>query len=161
MHKQRQFDFSGRSERQAAKPSLADPEVVDGLLRQFLASVLMVLNDVQTGMAHEDEGEPRVNALAKRYASMFLGETPDFTLEPWNSRYQLGNYIAAMTVPNMDEFDRPTDAFFAYLASVAIAVAQQEGQGELTPEESQEAIMVTFQDAKAVLLGMRAGARPV
>ncbi|SFO84750.1 hypothetical protein SAMN05216567_1038 [Variovorax sp. OK605] len=136
---------------------LGDPRVVDRLVRDFLAFAVSINVELQTGAIGADQAEVKLVDLSKKYATIFLGETPGYVAMPWNSPRRLGIYMRHLGIPHMEDHARPADAFFAAIGTFAIQLAMRADKHEITEQEARQALDVTRTDAVKALLGTREG----
>lgn len=141
------------------KNYLGDPRVVDQLVRDFLAFAVSINVELQTGDIDADVAEVRLVDLSKKYAAIFLGETPGYVAQPWNSPRRLGIYMRHLGIPHMEDHARAADAFFAAIGTFAIQLAMRTDRREISERAARQAFDVTRTDAVKALLGTREGAQ--
>lgn len=133
---------------------LGDPRVVDQLVRDFLAFAVSINVELQTGDIDAAAAEVKLVDLSKKYAAIFLGETPGYVAQPWNSPRRLEFFLRAKKPPHLEDYDRATDAYFAANGTAAIMLAMRADKRELTEAEVQEELTTMRNDMVRALLGI-------
>lgn len=133
---------------------LGDPRVVDQLVRDLLAFAISINVELQTGNVNADLAETKLVDLSKKYAAIFLGETPGYVAQPWNSPRRLGFFLRAKRPPHMEDHARASDAYFAACGTAAIMLAMRADKHELTEAEVQEELTTIRNDMVRALLGI-------
>lgn len=136
------------------KNYLGDGEVVDRLVRDFLARAISINVELQTGNVDADAAEARLVDLSKTFAAIFLGETAGYIAQPWNSPRRLEFFLRAKKPPHLEDHARATDAYFAAHGTVAIMLAMRADKHELTEAEVQEELTGMRNGMVRALLGI-------
>lgn len=133
---------------------LGDPRVVDQLVRDFLSTSISVNEQFQTGAIDGAAAEAQLVDLAKRYASIFLGEVRGYVAQPWNSPRRLEFFLRAKKPPHLEDHARAADAYFACHGTAAIMLAMRADQNELSEAEVQHELTVIRNQMVRALLGI-------
>lgn len=139
----------------AGQNYLGDPAVAEGLVRDFLTTVFTVRaswNEGGDGAA----AQAKLATLCQRYGAVFMGESPAYVAQPWNSPHRLGCYLRA-AVADAGDFASPCEAYFHFLAVQALNAAIALEEGTLAEEVVKASMNEVVDDAVDVLLGRRAG----
>jgi hypothetical protein len=133
---------------------LGDADVVDRLVRDFLASCISVNAEFQTGAIDGDAAEVQLVNLAKRYADIFLGQSKAYKPMPWNSPRRLEFFLRAKKPPHLEDHARATDAFFACHGTAAIQLSMMADKHELSESEAQHELTTIRNQMTRALLGV-------
>jgi hypothetical protein len=133
---------------------LGSPDVVDQLVRDFLAFSISVNEQFQTGAIDGAAAEVQLVDLAKRYASIFLGEVRGYVAQPWNSPRRLEFFLRAKKPPHLEDHARAADAYFAAHGTAAIMLAMRADKHELSEAEVQEELTIMRNSMVRALLGI-------
>lgn len=134
---------------------LGDPNVVNQLVGDFFVAVLGVLEK------HESDGDPdaaaqAVDALSRRYASVFLGESKAYVPMPWNHSNRLGLYVrAALLRSGAEVGTEPMVDYFNAIGGAVLAATIEHSHKRTTEAQAQETITAVRNDAVRVLLGVQ------
>jgi hypothetical protein len=99
--------------------SLARPDIVQNLVREFLGKVIDVRTSYNAGTLPADEAPGKIKIIADDYAAIFLGESEDYEALPWNAVEYLGLHLSTLLKGEETPEEAPC-AYFLYLASTLI-----------------------------------------
>jgi hypothetical protein len=133
---------------------LGDADVVDRLVRDFLASCISVNAEFQTGALDGDAAEVQLVDLAKRCADIFLGQSKAYKPMPWNSLRRLEFFLRAKKPPNLEDHARATDAYFCAYGTAGVMLAMRADQHELSEAEVRHELTVIRKQMVRALLGV-------
>ncbi|WP_440532570.1 hypothetical protein [Variovorax sp. YR566] len=136
------------------KPYLGSTDVVDQLVRDFLAFSISVNEQFQTGAINATAASEKLMELSQRYANIFLGESKAYMAMPWNSPRRLEFFLRAKKPPHLEDHARATDAYFACHGTAAIMLAMRADKHELTEAEVQEELTMMRNGMVRALLGI-------
>jgi len=133
---------------------LGDPRVVDQLVRDFLAFAVSINVELQTGVINADAAEAKLVDLSKKYSAIFLGETPGYVAQPWNSPRRLEFFLRAKKPPHLEDYERATDAYFAANGTAAIMLAMRADKRGLTETDVQQELTTIRNGMVRALMGI-------
>ena len=137
---------------------LGDAKLVDQLVRDFMSSVFSARAQWhETGSAKE--AQDRIAQLCRSYGAVFMGDSPAYVAQPWNSEHRLGAFLRSL-IDDVDDFANPGEAYFNFLALQALGAAMTLETGEQPEEQVQAGLSEVVADAVDVLLGRRGGGNP-
>jgi len=99
------------------KPSLAHLHVVDKLVRDFTASVLLVKSGFQQGKAEAKDPLAVIEAQAREAGDIIMGRNPAYDAQQWNSPARLGNTLRVLLPNEVKHYGDPGAALFMWLAN--------------------------------------------
>lgn len=134
-------------------PLLTNPVVVESQVRDFFTEVLDVRRRYNDGAVQGADASKVIEALAKRYAAVFMGRDPkNFSFMRWNSEEQLGAFLSQ--VLNGVPAEQAAEAFFLKLAAEFIVHAVVPFENDQIGEEPVRFLMeAAIEDATFALLG--------
>jgi len=98
------------------KPSLGDPAVVDGLVRQFAKRVFDTRAEFQMGELGAREPLIVTEEDARSVGKIFLGHNAAYDATPWNADNRLGMYLRVLFPEETLAYGGPGVALFMWLA---------------------------------------------
>lgn len=133
--------------------NLGMPDVVDSLVRGFLALVMQ-----QRIKAHAEELtvealQKAIVEASKRMADTFMGYTSDYAKSAWNTPEHLGAYIAA-NYEGAGSPDEAAEAFFLRLAADMMLIAKEHEEERIDDEVAQFQVDALVEQACQTLLGL-------
>lgn len=134
---------------------LASAEVVEALVRQFLTECLDARVAIHEERLKPDEATEKMQAAAKRYATIFMGGDSAYAPSPWNSPEALGAYIAA-NYEGAGDRDDACEALFLRLAADMMKLAKAHEEEEVEDDAVQFQTDAMVEDAVITLLGLPA-----
>lgn len=134
---------------------LASPEVVEGLVRQFLTECLDARVAIHEERLTPEEGTAKMQDAAKRYAVIFMGGDSTYAISPWNSPEGLGAHIAA-NYQGAGGNEEACDALFLRLAADMMKIAKAHEEEEAEDDAVQFQTDALVEDAVITLLGLPA-----
>lgn len=132
---------------------LGSPDVVDGLVRQFLGEVIAARIDVHTDKITPEACQHRIESAASKYAGIFMGKDPDYAPSSWNTPAQLGAFIAA-NYANAGPPDQAVNALFLRLAADTMILAQEHEEEAVDDEVAEFRTDALVEGAVNTLLGL-------
>jgi hypothetical protein len=139
-------------------PYLGDPEVVEGLVRQFLSDVVAARKGYNADELDAEQAQEKVKRSAKRHADIFMGravfEKPEdgFAVPPWNSPAQLGRYLVGKGL-DPDE-DEACESLFLLTANLVLDAMAEHEDDKIDDETAQFRTDVAVEQAVQMLLGL-------
>lgn len=115
------------------KPSLANTDAVDGVLRQFTVFVMDAVDEVAGGKLSRDALPDKLEAEAKRLQEAFYSRSKDFDGNMWNTPTQLGKYLVD-TVKLGGESDDAVERLFRAFCHELVPALTAYHKGELSDE---------------------------
>jgi hypothetical protein len=98
------------------KPSLGDPAVVDGLIRQFAKRVFETRAAFHMGEPGAREPLVVIEDDARIVGKVFLGHNATYDATPWNADNRLGMYLRVLFPEETLAYGGPSVALFMWLA---------------------------------------------
>lgn len=136
------------------KPSLAHLSVVDKLVRDFSASVLLVKSGFQRGLSEAKNPLVVIEAQAREAGDIIMGRNPDYDAQPWNNPARLGNVIRVLLPNEVKHYGDPGAALFMWLANQTLKAGAALDEGG-SDEDAQARLGVVVEDVVARILGVR------
>jgi hypothetical protein len=135
-------------------PSLARTDVVDKLVRDFVASVLLVKTGFQRG--HESARNPLkvIEEQAQQLGDIVLGRNPQYVAQPWNHESRLGATLKVLLPSETKHYGDPGCALFMWLANQALKASAALDEGT-TEEAVQKNLAAVVEDVVARVMGVR------
>lgn len=99
------------------KPSLADPAIVDALVRHFAKRVFDTRAAFHAGEPGAREPLILIEEDARRMGEIFLGRDPAYDATPWNTPNRLGMYFTVLFPEETKHYGGPGVALFMWLAA--------------------------------------------
>jgi hypothetical protein len=147
-------DLSLGDLRNTGKPSLARLDVVDKLVRDFVASVLLVKSGFQQGDESAREPLKVIEEQARQMGDIIMGRNPHYDAQPWQSNSRLGNTIRVLIPNHAKKYGDPGCALFMWLANQALKASATLDEG--TTEEAVRAKLAeVVEDVVARIMGVR------
>jgi hypothetical protein len=135
---------------EGGKPSLGDPTVVNGLVRDFATEVIGIRTDYNRGKLSGDEAKRRIRAAARQWGDIFMGRSGDFAALPWNKQ-SLGAQIRRVLAV-ADDAD-PGETLFLELARSITDVAVEHEAGRLSDPAAKQHLRDALGSVAELLMG--------
>lgn len=136
---------------------LGNPQVVEQLVRDFFVVIFSERAKFHEG-GNGDAATARIKEVCKSYGDVFMGESKDYTPQPWNSPHRLGNYLRAV-LTDVNSFSSPGEAYFDFLAVQALNASIALEEGAMSEDDVKAGMQEVTDDAVNVLLGRKEGTR--
>ncbi len=136
------------------KPSLADMSVVDKLVRDFAASVVMAKTGFQRGLEGARNPLAIIEERARDAGAVIMGRDDRFDAQPWNADNRLGNTIRVLLPNEVKHYGDTGTALFMWLANQVLKASASLDDG-MDEAAVKGRLAPVLDDVVARILGVR------
>ena len=137
-----------------ATPSLADPSVVDGLVREFATRVVDVRKAYNSDKLSSEQAQQQVRELAREYGEVVMGRDARYQALPWHNPGSLGRRILRV-VPAAEGVEDPGELLFLTVGSSLVNLAAAHEEGRMSDEDVQAKMGEMLTDTAHLIAGLR------
>lgn len=136
------------------KPSLADPDVVRGLVSEFAAGIVGIRKAYNAGTADGDASQEQLRELAREYGAVVMGHDSSYASTPWNDPSRLGRRVG-LVVPAIDGATNPGELLFLTIGGSLVELAAAHEDGRVSDADAETHAKTMLEDLANLILGVR------